>query len=116
MPRIVAHTCRVAERRTYQDRRPYAVPVSLADLTGPSHGTIELPLALAWTGRRRYDLDVPGDAVVLYERVIVEAGNTVDLETILNGEILTRLWATLYLPIGVRNRWQSRFPTLSAAA
>jgi len=106
----------VTDRLTYQDRRPYAAPISLAELVGPTRGQIELPLRLAWSGRRTYNLDDPSDLAVLYERVIVEAASVTDLTSLLNQEILVRVWNDLYLPFQVRSQWESRFPTLSRAA
>jgi hypothetical protein len=102
--------------RTYEDRRPYVVPVSLGDLQGPEHGLVPLPLSVAWTGRRSYDLDSSEDRRVMYERVVVEAASNEELSTLLNHELLIRLWPDLYLPARVRTLWQSRFPGLSTAA
>ncbi len=42
--------------------------LSLDALAGPTHGTVELPASLGWTGRRHYDLVEPADARVLHER------------------------------------------------
>jgi hypothetical protein len=106
----------VTDRLTYQDRRPYVAPISLADLVGPVRGQIELPLRLAWSGRRKYNLDDPSDLAVLYERVIVEATTVTDLTSLLNQEVLGRIWSDLYLPFQVRRQWESRFPTLSRVA
>ena len=106
----------VTDRLTYQDRRPYALPISLAELVGPTRGQIELPLWLAWSGRRKYNLDDPSDLAVLYERVIVEAASVTDLAALLDQESLVRVWNDLYLPFQVRSQWESRFPTLSRAA
>ena len=110
------HTGRVEERTSYLGRRPVAVPQRLAELAGPAHGQIELPLALAWTGRRTYDLDSPADLAVLYERVIVEATGSSDLEAFLNEALLIQVWHLLYLPPQTRSRWESRFPELAQAA
>jgi hypothetical protein len=71
---------------------------------------------LAWSGRRKYNLDDPSDLAVLYERVIVEAAGVADLASLLNQEVLVRIWNDLYLPFQVRSQWESRFPTLSRAA
>ena len=106
----------VTDRLTYQDRRPYAVPISLAELVGPVRGRIELPLRLACSGRRTYDLDDPRNLAVLYERVIVEAANVTDLTSLLSQEILVGVWSELYLPFQVRSHWESRFPSLPRVA
>ncbi|GLY31442.1 hypothetical protein [Kineosporia sp. NBRC 101731] len=104
------------ERASYLRRCPIAVPQHLAELADPSHGQIELPLALAWTGCRAYDLDFPADLAVLYERIIVEATGPSGLEAFLNETLLTRVWHRLYLPSQNRNRWESLFPELANAA
>ncbi|MBT0773583.1 hypothetical protein KIH74_31860 [Kineosporia sp. J2-2] len=104
------------KRASYMRRRPVALPQCLAELSGPVHGQIELPLTLAWTGRRTYDLDSPADLAVLYERIIVEATGSSDLEALLNEALLTRIWHLLYLPAQTRNRWESEFPELAQAA
>lgn len=101
--------------RTYADRRPYLLPASLADLTGPTGGSVELPAALGWTGRRHYDLDEPADARVLYERVIVEAVDVDVLARTLNADCLRAAWPHLYLPSRVRQMWEARFPQLTGS-
>ena len=106
----------MADDWTYADRRPYVVAASLRDLVGPAHGRIVLPLAVAWTGRREYDLDDPADARVLYERVIVEASDASDLQRLLDADTLRRLWSDLFLPGRVRATWEARFPELITAA
>jgi hypothetical protein len=107
----------VAERRTYQDRRPRALPASLSDLKGePSEGSVELRPAVAWTGSRSYDLDAPEDRVVMYERVIVEAPKSAARQALLNEAILVRIRPSLYLPGQVRTLWPSRLRALPTAA
>jgi hypothetical protein len=106
----------VTDRLTYQDRRPYTLPISLSDLVGPTGGRVKLPLQLAWSGRREYSLDDPSDLAILYERVIVEATGATDLASLLNQKILVKIWNDLYLPFQVRTQWEARFPTLSRAA
>jgi hypothetical protein len=103
-------------RPSYGSRRPYAVPEALADLHGPVAGLVELPSTVAWTGRRTYDLEVPADLVVMYERVIVEASTVEVLDSLIDGGMLLSVWVQLYLPQHVRQLWQSRFPQLASAA
>jgi hypothetical protein len=99
----------------YEQRRPYVTPARLDELAGPVHGVLDLPHHLAWTGRRRYDLDDAADLAVLYERIIVEASTTDDL-SLLAAEALRSIWPQLFLPGTVRALWQARFPELSSAA
>ena len=102
-------------RTGYAQRRPYIVPGSLDELTGPTHGLFELPTHLAWTGRRTYDLDDPADRAVLYERVIVEATCEEDLR-LLAAATVSALWHRLFLPTPVRALWEARFADLATAA
>lgn len=113
---VLSHTEEVTESWTYEDRRPYAVPLRLADLAGPACGVVELPLTLAWTGRRNYDLEDPADTNILYERVIVEAADAKDLSRLLNADRLRATWPKLFLPRRVRRLRETQFPELSAAA
>lgn len=99
--------------RSYADRRPYVLPAAWEELAGPSRGEVELSASLGWTGRRRYDLDIPADLRVFYERVIVEARDVDDLARLLDGERLRAVWADVYLPVGVRHLWEQRFPGLA---
>ena len=100
----------------YGDRRPYAVPNDLAELTGPASGHIVLPPELGWTGRTSYDLDDASDAVVFYERVLVDAVRAQDVTPLVNARRLRELWPGLFLPTRVRRLWESRFPGLVSAA
>jgi hypothetical protein len=106
----------VPDVQTYGDRRPYAVPDTLAELTGPVSGHIVLPAELGWTGRTDYDLDDPADVAVLYERVLVDAVRAQDVTGLVNADRLRLLWSRLFLPARVRQLWESRFPGLNAAA
>lgn len=103
----------------YAAARPYAVPASLAELGGPTTGTIVLPRHIDWGPEYVYDLADEADVVLMYERVIREAQSPSDLYTYLNEAVLRRLWRSLFLPPQVRAVWLSRFPALrttSAAA
>jgi hypothetical protein len=106
----------VPDVRIYQERRPYAVPDNLADLSGPAGGRVVLPHELGWTGRTRYDLDDPADAAVLYERILVDAVRTQDVTQLVNLNRLRLMWPRLFLPTQVRRLWESRFPELTTAA
>jgi hypothetical protein len=88
----------------------------LAELAGPAEGVLMVPAAVAWTGRRQYDLGIPGDAQVFYERVIVESLDAAELRRLLNADMLRSLWPSLFLPLRARQLWESRFPNLAVAA
>ncbi|WP_433892543.1 hypothetical protein [Streptomyces sp. CA-111067] len=99
-------------RERYTDRRPYAVPDSLSELTGPASGHVILPTALDWSQQRRYDLAADKDRRRLYETVIREACAPADLRRFLNAGLLQRLWPTLWLPSRLKTAWEDRFPEL----
>lgn len=100
----------------YAAVRPYTVPDTLEELTGPTGGVVELPGHLDWGPRRLYNLDDFSDSRLLYMRVIRESTHVEDLRRFLNAQVLTRLWPQLVLPPRVRALWQDRFPSLDRAA
>jgi hypothetical protein len=107
----------MAERLApYDQRRPWTVPDSLEELTGPMSGVVDLPLHLDWSEQRRYDLADPAQLGLMYERVIREAMDREDLRRYLHGETLRAVWHRIFLPRPVRALWESRFPALRAAA
>jgi hypothetical protein len=90
------------------------VAASLADLQGPTHSTVELPIWLFWYPDRTFDLDEPGMLRWMYQVVLREASSTEDL-AYLNGDLLIALWPDLFLPKGVRQAWEDQHPELHAA-
>ena len=103
-------------RVLYEDGRPYTVPDSLEELTGPTTGVVELPLRLDWSEQGRYDLSDPRQRNLMYERVIRESMRTEDLRAFLHGPTLALVWRRLWLPRKVRSLWESQVPGLSGAA
>ena len=91
------------------------VAASLADLQGPTHGAVELPIWLFWYPDRTFDLDEPGMLPWVYQIVLREASSTEDLGY-LNGDMLSAVWSDLYLPRDVRQAWEDQHPALRAAA
>ena len=59
------------------------LPRRLDELTGPVHGRVELPLHIAWSGLRAYDLDRPRQRMSLYRTVLAQ-GRRQDVLTFLN--------------------------------
>jgi DNA invertase Pin-like site-specific DNA recombinase len=107
-----------APRTRHQSRpgRGVLVAASLADLRGPGQGTVELPLRLFWSSPdRTFNLDDPDARQSLYQTVLREATRPEDLTAYLNGDTLMRIWPDLYLPKGVRQAWEERYPVLRAA-
>jgi hypothetical protein len=92
------------------------LPGSLDELCGPVHGVVELPLTVAWSGLRSFDLDRPRLRMSLYRTVLSE-GMREDLCRFLDADLLIELWPTLRTLIGtaVRDAWESAFPELREA-
>lgn len=63
-----------------------------------------------------FHLDDPAERNVMYERVIREAASADDLRSYLNEAVLRQVWRRLFLPRGVRQSWEQRFPDLRLAA
>jgi len=87
---------------------------SLADLRGPVHGTVELPIWLFWFPDRTFDLDETGMLPWMYQIVLREASRAEDL-AYLDEDMLIALWPGLFLPKDVRQAWEERHPALRAA-
>jgi hypothetical protein len=103
----------------YQSRpgRLAVVAASLADLRGPTEGTVELPLRLYWSSPdRTFDLTASHMLRSMYETVLVEASRPEDLTVYLDGDTLIALWPDLWLPKGVRQAWEEQHPVLRPAA
>jgi hypothetical protein len=112
-------TVQAASRTRYQSRpgRRAMVAASLADLHGPTKGTVGLPLWLFWSlPGHTFDLGDRDMRLWLYQTVLREAGCLEDLTTYLDGDTLIALWPDLYLPKGVRQAWEDEHPVLRAAA
>jgi hypothetical protein len=116
---VHAAPAQAATPSRYQSRpgRGVMVAPSLADLRGPTEGTVELPLWLFWSRPgHTFDLGDPDMRLWLYETVLREASRLEDLAAYLDGETLTALWSDLFLPNGVRQAWEDAHPLLRAAA
>jgi len=99
---------------SYGDRKPYVVAERLDDLRGPTEGTVSLPQHLDWSGNASYDLDKPTRLASMYRTVLNEASSVDDLRAWIDGQMLTRLWPTLWLPPQLQRLWESRFPELAS--
>jgi hypothetical protein len=89
------------------DIKPYAVPASLDDLEGPDQGVVTLPVDVAWTGRREFDLDDEYDRAAMY-KIVLEEGQVADQRRLLNRKVLRRDWRKLFPARQVRALWESR--------
>lgn len=100
----------------YVDVRPYTLPATLEELTGPVRGEVRLPRALAWGPRRTFNVEDPDQRRLLYEVVVQEASLATELGEFLAGALLTELWPRLRLPARCRRAWEDRFPGLARRA
>lgn len=110
-------TERPAQPRVRYESRPgrrTVVAARLSDLTGPVHGSVQLPIWLFWYPDRTFDLDEPGMLPWMYQVVLREAASLEDL-AYLNGDMLISLWPKLHLPRGVRQAWEHLHPELRPA-
>ncbi|GGQ60597.1 hypothetical protein [Couchioplanes azureus] len=96
--------------------RPVVVAGTLAELTGPTRGLVELPLRLWWHPRRAFDLGERTMLLWMYENVLREAIRVDELRAHLDGPTLARVWPELNLPRGVRAAWEARHPSLRRRA
>ena len=67
------------------------LPRSLADLTGPDHGRVTLPVRLAWSGLSEFDVDDDKERLTLY-RTLIDCGQRYDFVQYVNAELLRRDW------------------------
>lgn len=90
------------------------LPASLGELTGPVEGRVALPLHVAWSGLRTYDLDQPRQCMSLYRTVLAE-GQHDDLVAFLNRDLLLAQWSDLRTLISrhIRTVWEEAFPELA---
>ncbi len=109
-------TLKGMDPKGYGALRPYVVPATLEELSGPVTGTVKLPRHIDWGPERAYRLDQITDVRLLYMRVIRESATPDDLRQFLNATILRRVWHELVLPPRVRSLWHERFPDLQRRA
>ncbi|HEX2417731.1 MAG TPA: hypothetical protein VHJ83_06360 [Micromonosporaceae bacterium] len=91
------------------------LPDRLEDLRGPTNGTLSLPLHLAWSGMRDFDLNVYRQRLSAYHVVVTELRRKEDAVRYLNAGHLLELWPNLRRLLGPRYRqvWETRFPGLA---
>lgn len=92
------------------------LPPSLDHLTGPSGGVVELPVDLAWSGDRSFDLADPSQRYLYHMTVLTAAVTGEHYTRWLNAGLLRTDWSRLRLPGPLRAVWQERFPELATVA
>jgi hypothetical protein len=88
------------------------LPPALDQLVGPAGGVVELPLDLAWSGDRRFDLADPGQRYLYHMTVLTSAVTREHYTRWLNASLLCGDWSRLRLPRVLRETWQAHFPEL----
>lgn len=89
-----------------------AMPLSLDELAGPDHGVVMLPVDLAWSGRRSFDLADPDQRYLCYMTVLTAGVTREHYTRWLNADLLRAQWSRLRLPRPLRRQWQDHFPEL----
>ncbi|MFE1384485.1 transcriptional regulator [Streptomyces sp. NPDC058740] len=76
-----------------------------------------LPLHVAWSGLRTYDLDRPRLRMGMYRTVLAE-GQRDDLVRLLNRDLLLDQWPVLRTLVSrhVRDVWEEAFPELTTVS
>ncbi|MEV6394049.1 transcriptional regulator [Streptomyces sp. NPDC051907] len=109
----MASTPSVSELRRAKFAR--RLPAELSTLAGPTHGTVHLPVHLAWSGLTEFDLDQPRLRMSYY-RIVLAEGMHDDLERYLNRDLLISMWPVLSVLISrdLRAVWESAFTELTS--
>jgi len=79
---------------------------------GAVSGVVELPLDLAWSGDRHFDLSDPVQRYLYHMTVLTSAVTREHYTNWLNAGLLRRDWGRLRLPRPLREIWQEHFPEL----
>ncbi|MHA6668615.1 hypothetical protein ACX3O0_07070 [Homoserinimonas sp. A447] len=98
----------------YRNAVTYEVPGSLADLTGPSTGVINLPRIIYWGPEETVDLADPVDIRRMYQ-ALVRMGTVAQQVEWLNRDSLIEAWPDLVLPARCISHWEDSFPELQRA-
>ncbi|MFB7785898.1 hypothetical protein ACFY0N_32200 [Streptomyces vinaceus] len=114
MAQLSSSVSPVSAGEVLRERYTGRLPGSLDELAGPSRGVVELPLHVAWSGLRAYNLDRPGKRMSLYRTVLAE-GQPDDLTALLDRDLLTEQWPVLRTLVSrhIRQVWEDRFPQLT---
>ncbi|WP_105968614.1 hypothetical protein [Streptomyces geranii] len=99
----------------YREKFRRRLPESLDELHGPTHGVVELPLHVAWSGMTSYDMGNPRQRMGLY-RTVLHEGLRDDLPRFLDQNLLLQMWPVLRTLVGrtVRTVWEDAFPQLAS--
>lgn len=109
MPAVLSKSSLQVLEQRYRSR----LPQSLDDLIGPSAGTVQLPLHIAWSGQTAFNLDQPKPRIHMY-RIVLAEGQRSDIAAYLNKDLLVGQWPILRTLVSrtVRKVWETGFPEL----
>jgi hypothetical protein len=104
----------VSRAAVLETRYRSRLPRSLDELDGPAHGTVQLPLHVAWSGMTAFDVERDKRCMHMYQIVLTE-GQRDDLTAYINRQLLVSHWPVLRKLIGrvIREVWESAFPELA---
>jgi hypothetical protein len=96
---------------------PWGIPESLADLRGPTHETVSLPLHLCWSGACSFDVNEFSPRLRMYQ-ILVTEGDREEIESFVDAGHLMTVWPMLRRLLHSRytKPWEERFPELAEAA
>lgn len=104
----------VSRAAVLEERYRSRLPATLDELDGPGHGTVQLPLHVAWSGQTAFNLDLPKACMHMY-RIVLAEGQRGDVAAYLNRDLLLGQWPVLRDLVSrqVRTVWESAFPELN---
>jgi hypothetical protein len=93
------------------------VPGSLGSLAGPENGVVVLPVRLAWSGPKTFDVTDPKERLTLY-RTLLDCGQREDIVRYVNAELIVHDWPRIRRLTARRviAVWESQLPDLASAA
>ena len=104
----------VSRAAVLEERYRSRLPETLDDLVGPAHGTVQLPLHVAWSGQTAFNLELPKACMHMY-RIVLAEGQRGDVAAYLNRDLLLRQWPVLRNLVSrtVQKVWEAGFPELA---
>ncbi|MEU4679418.1 hypothetical protein [Micromonospora sp. NPDC023737] len=91
------------------------IPASLAELSGPEHGRVELPVRLAWSGLTNFDVSDSRQRLTLY-RTLMDCGQREDIVRYVNATLVCSDWPRIKRLTARRTvaLWERKLPGLAA--
>ncbi len=91
------------------------IPEALDLLEGPDHGSVRLPVRLAWSGLTEFEVSDSGQRLTLY-RTLLDCGQRQDIIAYVHAGLLLQDWPRIRRLTARRliALWESRLPELAA--